>query len=779
MYRTMPCNDGWLFHQGFDDAFLIVGFDDHHWEQVELPHTPQHFLPSYHEEGFHCKTYTYRKAYAVVLGEEETLSFRFEGIATSARFYWDGQLVAEHEGAYLPCTVEVGKRGTGVLTVVVDAQENALFPPFGGSMDYLSFAGIYRTASLMIHDNTYVSSLKAATPNLETIAVEGRATGCDGQEILLALLDKENLHAQGSAVVEDGTFSYTFSIPGLLPWSVDDPHLYTLQASLDGQVQQTVRIGVRTAHFAKEGFFLNGRKIELVGLNRHQDYPYLGYAAPPSLQVEDACILKELGVNLVRTSHYPQAPSFLDACDELGLLVFEEIPGWQHVSKESHWRKRCVEHVRAMIGRDCNHPSIILWGVRVNESPDDDELYKETNALARELDPHRMTGGVRNLRKSSFLEDVYTFNDFSSIGKGRALLPKKKVCSAQVPYLVTEFCGHMYPVKQADPPSLHTEHALRHYQVLDQARAMKGLAGVIGWCMHDYFTHANFGSGDQICYHGVLDINRVEKPAAAVYRSQVSQIPVLTLLSSFSGGDYPKAALPNAYVATNCELIRLSRNGKEVGLFAADRKRFPHLMHPPVLIDDFIGNRLMDEAYLGESERKHLAKLLGKVGRQGGQLKGLDTLRMAWVLLRHRLSYQDAVNLFNTYIGNWGGEAGTWVLEGLIGGKVVVSKAYRVGGQPTVVLKAVRTELSLLGPTYDMASIQVRVEREGDDRLLPYASIAYRVEVEGALRLASPGLDCTKGGCLVIYVRTIGQAGDAVVRVYTPLGDKEVHFTVG
>ncbi len=779
MYRTMPCNDGWLFRQGFDDAFLEVGFDDHHWEQVELPHTPLQFLPTYHGEGFHCKTYTYRRACSVVLGENETLSFRFEGIATSARFYWDGQLVAGHEGAYLPCTVEVGKMGTGVLSVVVDAQENASFPPFGGSMDYLSFAGIYRTASMVVHDNRYVSSLKAATPNLETIAVQGNATGCDGQEILLALLDKENLLAQGSAGVQDGTFSYTFSIPGLLPWSVDDPHLYTLQASLDGEVQRTVRVGVRTARFAKEGFFLNGRKIELVGLNRHQDYPYLGYAAPPSLQVEDARILKELGVNLVRTSHYPQDPFFLDACDELGLLVFEEIPGWQHVSKESHWRQGCVEHVRAMIGRDCNHPSIILWGVRVNESPDDDDLYKETNALAHELDPHRMTGGVRNLRKSSFLEDVYTFNDFSYVGKGRALLPKKKVCSAQVPYLVTEFCGHMYPVKQADPPSLHTEHALRHYQVLDQARAMKGLAGVVGWCMHDYFTHANFGSGDQICYHGVLDINRVEKPAAAVYRSQVSQVPVLTLLSSFSGGDYPKAALPKAYVATNCELIRLSRNGKEVGLFAADRKRFPHLIHPPVLIDDFIGKRLMDESYLDESERKHLARLLGKVGRQGGQLKGLDTLRMAWVLLRHRLSYQDAVNLFTTYIGNWGGEVGTWVLEGLIDGKVVVSKTYRVGGQPTVVLNAVQTELSLHGPTYDMASIQVRVEQEGDDRLLPYASIAYRVEVDGPLRLASPVLDCTQGGCSVIYARTIGQAGDAVVRVYTPLGDKEVHFTVG
>ncbi len=779
MYRTMPCNDGWLFHQGFSHAFLEEEINVMEWEHIELPHTPHQVLPTYHEEGVFCRTYTYRRACSVKLNADQTLSFRFEGIANRARFYWNGVKVAEHEGSYLPITVEVGRQESGILTVEVDAQEDSSFPPYGGSMDYLSFSGIYRTAAMVIHDNTYVASLKVRTPSLDCITVDGRVSGCDGESVQLVLFDGDAVLAQDSADIQDGKFSYTFAVSGLHPWSVEDPYLYRMQVSLGADEGQTFRFGVRSAVFRPEGFFLNGTLVKLVGLNRHQDYPYLGYAAPPSLQTEDAHILKELGVNLVRTSHYPQDPSFLDACDELGLLVFEEIPGWQHISKESHWREQCIENVKSMIERDCNHPSIILWGVRINESADDEELYAKTNALAHELDPSRMTGGVRNLRKSSFLEDVYTFNDFSFVGKGRALLPKRKVCSSQSPYLVTEFCGHMYPTKQTDPPRMHTEHALRHYRVLDEAMAMKGLAGVIGWCMHDYFTHANFGSGDQICYHGVLDINRVEKSAASVYRSQVSPVPMLSLLSSFDGGDFPKAALPGAYVATNCEKVRLLRNGKEVGTFTADRRHFPHLKHPPVLIDDFIGERLKDESYLGESERKRLAKLLGKVGRQGGQIKGFDTIRMAWVLLRHHLSYQDAVNLFNTYIGNWGSEAGTWVLEGLVHDKVAVAKTYRVGGEPSLVLHAARTELSLHGPTYDMASIQVRMEREGEERLLPYASIAYRVEVEGPVCLASPALDCTKGGCSVIYVRSIGLEGEAVVRVCSPLGDKEVHFRVG
>ena len=138
----------------------------------------------------------------------------------------------------------------------------------------------------------------------------------------------------------------------------------------------------------------------------------MGYAAPEALQREDARILKEeLCCTAVRTSHYPQSQHFIDACDELGLLVFTELPGWQHIG-DAAWKRRSVENVREMVTQYRNHPSVVLWGVRINESLDDDDFYRETNALAHSLDPSRQTSGVRYLEKSHLLEDVYAYNDF-------------------------------------------------------------------------------------------------------------------------------------------------------------------------------------------------------------------------------------------------------------------------------------------------------------------------------------------------------------------------------
>ena len=120
--------------------------------------------------------------------------------------------------------------------------------------------------------------------------------------------------------------------------------------------------GFRTAVFLQDGFYLNGKKVKLRGLNRHQSYPYVGYAMPESMQKRDADILKnELGVNAVRTSHYPQSRHFVERCDELGLLVFTEIPGWQHIGDEI-WKKQAVENVKDMVEQYRNHPSVILWG---------------------------------------------------------------------------------------------------------------------------------------------------------------------------------------------------------------------------------------------------------------------------------------------------------------------------------------------------------------------------------------------------------------------------------
>lgn len=159
-------------------------------------------------------------------------------------------------------------------------------------------------------------------------------------------------------------------------WEPENPHLYEIRTSLwkngemiDARVDIT---GFREAGFRKDGFYLNGKKLRLRGLNRHQSYPYVGYAAPASMQIFDADILKkELGVNAVRTSHYPQSQDFIRRCDEIGLLVFTEFPGWQHIGDEE-WKRQAVQNLKEMIVQYRNHPSIILWGVRINESQDDD-----------------------------------------------------------------------------------------------------------------------------------------------------------------------------------------------------------------------------------------------------------------------------------------------------------------------------------------------------------------------------------------------------------------------
>ena len=256
------------------------------------------------------------------------------------------------------------------------------------------------------------------------------------------------------------------------------------------------RFGFRDAQFTDHGFELNGKVIKLRGLDRHQTFPFVGQAMPGRVQRRDAQILRnKLKCNIVRTSHYPQSRHFLDACDEVGLLVLEEIPGWQHIGDEA-WKQISVDNVRRMIRRDWNHPSIILWGVRINESKDDHDFYTRTNALAHQLDPTRQTGGIRYFQESEFLEDVFTMNDF-----GFPLKPPN-----HPRYLNTEFVGHTYPTKTIDQVERLTEHTMRHARIHDQLASNPQYAGGIGWCAFDYNTHGNFGSGDRICYHGVTDI---------------------------------------------------------------------------------------------------------------------------------------------------------------------------------------------------------------------------------------------------------------------------------
>ncbi len=565
---------------------------DDGFEVVTLPHTNKSFTQRFVDSRDYQFISTYRKRFSVdehLLPGQRTF-IDFDGAMLVSSVVLNGTLLGVHKGGYTPFSFEMTdhvRPGENVLTVHVDATENENIPPYGKPVDFLTFGGLYRDVFLRMVDrchitNAFVRSTHVLTrPGLECdvqlaqwtpgLSIEGILEDAQGRTIARQIQDV-------------GASSFTVVFPKLDPvvlWSLENPALYqlVLVLSLNGTPvdRESLRFGFRSAEFCSDGrFLLNGEPLKLFGLNRHQTYPYIGAAAPARLQQLDADILKyELGCNIVRTSHYGQSPHFLNRCDEIGLLVLEEIAGWQHIGDET-WQSLAVQDLRAMILRDRNHPSIILWGVRINESPDHDDLYLQTNALAHQLDPTRPTGGVRNFIESTFLEDVFTLNDFPD-----------GIQSPRVrPHLITEFGGHMFPTKTWDHEERRVEQALLHARKHNLQIGHPDVAGAIGWCAFDYHTHKEFGSGDRICYHGVMDIYRLPKMAAFFYRSQKSPADevVLYAATNWTMGDRSGGGNHPLVIFSNCEEIEVLIGEQSQGHFKPDSAQYPHLVHPPFVV---------------------------------------------------------------------------------------------------------------------------------------------------------------------------------------------------
>jgi beta-galactosidase len=486
---------------------------------------------------------------------------------------------------------------------------------------------------------------------------------------------------------------------------------------------------------------------------------------------------EELGCVIARTSHYPQSQYFIDECDKLGLLVFTEIPGWQHIGPAEDWRDRCVENVREMVMQYRNHPSIILWGVRVNESQDCDELYLRTNALAHELDPSRPTSGVRCILKSSLLEDVYAYNDFSHCGNNGGVRVKKTVTpDASKSLLISEHSGHMFPTKSYDPWMKRQEHALRHARVQNDAAADGEHIGCIGWCMFDYATHKDFGSGDRICYHGVMDSFRNPKVAAAVYAAQQEEIPVLEISSCMDIGDYPAGNVGSIYILSNADEVALYKNGQFISRTV--KSSYPALPHGPMELEDTIGDLLETQEGFDKQKAELLKKALNSAAKYGlGDMPKADMLRMGYAMARYKMSYQDGMELYGKYIANWGGEATVWRFDAIKNGEVV--KSVTCCPSAALRLEAVPSRTALQeGASYDMAAVRIRV-LDGNGNVAPYAQLPLRLKLEGTAQLVGPDVVVAEGGMCGTYIRTTGETGNAKLTVSTDgLAPITVEFTV-
>jgi beta-galactosidase len=758
---VLPMNRKWRFHPAKVEGAELVSFNDAAFETVVIPHT--NVVLPWH--NFDDKDYefisTYRRRFrtpAAAAGKRVFVDF--EGAMTASTVWINGVPLGEYKGGFTPFSFDLTDHlrhdAENVLVVQLDSTERPDIPPFGYEIDYLTFGGIYREVSLRCVSPTYIDNIHAQTKDVLTstpsvdvnVFLAGRPA--DDLRIEAELRDGDRVLARGastgkltsesdpnaamdpvtSAPVYASTETtadpalHTITLTGLGDiklWELQNPQLYQVHVRLlsNGKLidEDSRRIGFREATFTDHGFSLNGKIVKLRGLDRHQTFPFVGQAMPARVQRKDADILRtSLHCNIVRTSHYPQSRHFLDRCDEVGLLVLEEIPGWQHIGPEP-WKQISIDNVGRMIRRDWNHASVILWGVRINESQDDHSFYTRTNALAHALDTTRQTGGIRYLYDTELLEDVMTMNDFG--------FPLRKPNHPR--YLNTEFVGHTFPTKTTDDDERQREHTLRHARIHNQLASDPQYAGGIGWCAFDYNTHSNFGAGDRICYHGVTDIFREHKPAGGFYKSQCDPAEEVVLEPAFHWARSDESTIFTvAVVCSNCEHLKFyirersleSNPWTLVAEADPDRTEFEHLKYPPFLLD----TRKMD---------------MKKLGFEWGDLR----------------------------------------IDGLIGGKVVISKSLSGKGVDQKFV-ALPDDLELKADGADTTRVVLRVTDEFG-AMRTYADDPIVFTLEGPAKLIGDNPFSLIGGTGAVWVRAGETPGQVKLTAKHPrLGTQTVLFTV-
>jgi len=740
--KITPMNRNWRYKKFFNKEYIDRGFDDKEFTTVDLPHTNKENPYNYFDEKMNNFVSCYRNTFSLdELEKGSRIFIDFEGVMTYAKVYINGKYLGEHKGGYTPFSFEltgmIDFNTPNVLAVTVDSTERPDVPPFGNVLDYLTYGGIYREVSLRIVSWLFIENVFAKPINVlqkdrklsTDIYIDNGTESKKDIELSVTLKSddltikecrqKFNIGVENKSccnVVMDG-------LNDIKLWDIDTPNLYTVEVKCITENvtidEYITAIGFREAKVTENGFFLNGNKLMIRGLNRHQSFPYVGYAMPERVQKQDADILKyQLNLNTVRTSHYPQSRHFLDRCDEIGLLVLEEIPGWNHIGDEE-WKDVACENVSEMIKRDWNHPSIFLWGVRINESEDDHDFYTRTNAIAHQLDDSRQTGGIRCIRDSELLEDVYTMNDFTLNGAEKVLKDQKTVTGLEklVPYIVTEFNGHMFPTKRFDQEERLIEHAVRHLRVHNAAGVDENISGAIGWCAFDYNTHFQFGSGDRICYHGVMDMFRIPKLASGFYKSQVSPDKefVLEPMTIWTRGERNEGGVNPIVVFTNCDGIKLSVSGKIVGSYKADKEVYKGVEYPPIVTTDVVGF--------------------------------------------------------------WGGNWDNAEFVGYIGGKEVIRKVFLKDPVATA-LKAEADDATLSSEKPDATRIVYKVVDQIGN-LLPFIPDYIEFNISGPGEIIGPTKTSLIGGCIAVWVKSIYKKGEIILSAKSSrFSADDVHINV-
>jgi len=580
--RNMVSNNddlggGWRFHRGEAAGSYGTDYDLSSWEKVRIPHTfnaDDTFTP---ERGYYRGPSWYRRDFTVDDTPSLRSLLRFEAVWGVTQVWINGQRTGEYDQGLAGFEIDATpylERGQNSICVRVDNSHQEHLLPGKSIPDYNIYGGISGPVHLARYQDPFLvwrsSFIRAPEPSrpgrmLVTGNIEPGSDRSGKMKVEVAVYDsreEEILNSPATVSASGDGYSTRIDIPDPETWSPASPEMYRADISLiqGGEIvdRESVTFGIRTAEFdSREGFRINGDRLQLRGVNRHQDFPGLGNVLSPRLNRRDAEIIKEMGANFVRTSHYPQSPVFLDTCDRLGIVVYEEITSWQFIGGDPFIRtaNRIME---AMVRRDRNHPCVALWGMfNEGRSP---RLLKTLSATAKRLDPTRPTIYADNKLDQGAYLGTTTIPDVLGINYKLDTLDDFHRSHPSIKILVSEHTNA--DATKRGSPQLEREQARRISNDLDIIESRPFVAGSALWSMHDYGT--DYEPVWPVQKSGILDIYRNPKEAYHMLRARWRRSPVIHLAYDWTR-QHVDGEPVEVRVYTNCDRVRLARNDEVVG----------------------------------------------------------------------------------------------------------------------------------------------------------------------------------------------------------------------
>lgn len=639
-------NPAWRFHKGAVEGAETKEFNDKDWTVVSLPDGIE-YLPT---EASGCINYQgevwYRKHFtpdAALKGKK--LFLHFEAIMGKSKVFVNGKLLTEHFGGYLPVIADVTDvldwNGDNVIAVWADNSDDPSYPPGKAQdvLDYTYFGGIYRDCWLIAYNNVFITDpnyenevaggglfvafgkvsdalaevqlkihVRNATKNPFSGRVEYMLLQPDGTEVA-RLSDKIQVKAGRATTVSD-----RMPVKQPMLWTPSTPTLYNLLVRVldkEGNVIDGYRrrIGIRSIEFkGKDGFYLNGRPYgkPLIGANRHQDFAVVGNAVANSIHWRDAKKLKDVGMEIIRNAHCPQDPAFMDACDELGLFVIVNTPGWQFWNDAPEFAQRVYSDIRNVVRRDRNHPSVWLWEPILNETWYPADFAKNTRDIvdAEYPYPYCYSGSDSEARGHENFP-VYFAHPANMQDASKEIDPTKTYFTREWGDNVDDWSSHNSPSRVArnwgeQPMRVQAQHyACPYYPVTSYDVLYKQSPQHVGGCLWHSFDHQRGYHPDPF-YGGLMDVFRQPKYSYYMFMAQRPAVkndrnagsgPMVYIaheMTPFSGKDVT--------VYSNCDEVRLTFNkGGKTYTYKKDKNR-PGMPSPVITFPD-VYDFMVDKAF--------------------------------------------------------------------------------------------------------------------------------------------------------------------------------------